>query len=75
MTEEPCTLRVEFRRGPGLLFGLSLRAYVVFLSGRSTEEAERLWTAATTDTGPEGEAARKLVRQATDIQITLQATD
>jgi hypothetical protein len=33
-----------------------------------------LWTA-TTDTGPDGDAARELVEQATDIQITIEGSE
>lgn len=78
MTETPRNLRVEFRKGPSLLFGPSLRSFVVttlFEIGRSADDAEKLWTAATTDIGPEGNAARKLIDQTTHIQITIEAAD
>jgi hypothetical protein len=81
MTDAPRKLRVEFRRGPGLLSGPSvlagLRSFVVttlFEIGRSADDAEKLWTTATTDPGPEGDAARALIEQATKIQITIEVT-
>ena len=76
MTSKPPPLRVEFRNGPSVLFGPSLRSHVVttlFEIGRSADEAEKLWAAATTDTGPEGDAARRLIDQAAHIQITIEA--
>ena len=78
MIETSRTIWVEFRNGPSLLFGPSLRSFVVtrlFEIGRSADDAEKLWTAATTDTGPDGDAARKLIDHATHIHITIQVTD
>jgi hypothetical protein len=56
-----------------LLFGPSVRALVtaaLFEIGRSAEQATALWTAATIDTGLEGDRARSLIEQVTDIRIT-----
>ena len=39
----------------------------------STEQGTVLWTAATTDAGPEGDRARLLIEQVTDIRITVKA--
>lgn len=60
MTIKPAVPKVQLRYGRSLLFGPSVRALVIdtlFEVGRSTEQATALWTAATTDTSPEGDRA------------------
>jgi hypothetical protein len=58
------------------LFGPSVQDFVIdtlFEIGRSREEAATLWATATTDPGPDGEQARQLIEQATEIHITIEA--
>jgi hypothetical protein len=74
MTDKPDVLKVQYHLGRSLLFGPSVRALVLdtlFEIGRSTEQAAALWKAATTDTGSEGDRARSLVEQVTDIRVTV----
>ena len=76
MTVTPAAPKVQFRHGRSLLFGSSVRARVIdtlFEIGRSADDAAALWTAATTDAGPHGDRARRVIELATDIRITVEA--
>jgi hypothetical protein len=78
MPSAPTNLKVQYRLGRTVLFSEAVRAHVVdrlLATGRSPEETERLWTAATSDTGPVGRCARHVIKHATDIQITIQTTN
>jgi hypothetical protein len=75
MTSKPDAPKVQYHHGRSLLFGPSVRKISVdalFETGRTTEQAAALWTAATTDTGPVGDRARALIKVVTDIEITIE---
>jgi hypothetical protein len=78
MTGKPDMSHIEFHHGESLLFGPSVRTFVVdtlFEIGLEKEKAAALWTAATTDTGPDGDRARQFIERATNIGITIQQMD
>jgi hypothetical protein len=75
MSDPRLKLRFAFTTGPTVVIGPSLRASVVstlFHIGYTMEQAKGLWRDATTDIGPDGDGARQLIEQATDIAITIE---
>jgi hypothetical protein len=75
MSDPRPKIKFESSAGPTMLIGPSLRSAVVttlFHIGYTIEQAKGLWRDATTDTGPDGDQARRLIEQATDIAITIE---
>ncbi|HTT80270.1 MAG TPA: hypothetical protein VMF86_11380 [Stellaceae bacterium] len=74
MSSQLFPLKVQFHHGDRLLFGPDVRTIVtdtLFEIARSREDAAVLWQTATTDPGPQGARARRLIELATSISITV----
>jgi hypothetical protein len=71
-TEKCLSSEADLYLGQTLLFVPVARSHILdalMKLGCATEDAARVWTAATTEPGPDGDRARLMIERATNIQI------